>query len=496
MHETLYGHLRAEALRLRGSASAWFSLLGLLIGVLSILLSGGTRAAGFESAVFSWQVMYFTGMAAPLMMVLAALQESRDKNARLAGLQWRGTNPRYEQCARLVGASLVALVFQVLSYGSIILFGGAPMGRGLIGLAFSWIGALGYLCIGAIVARSAGIVGALVAGIAWQILGGVFAESPLWWLVPAAWPIRILLEPTGVNFNGTPIDPSSPVLNDSPILGPLLCLLLALSVGIVACFTATRSDDRQRGFGRKLRRTAHREAAVEKDHSAESFDISAISKSGVRQIRRFPLPAVFMTLRGSGVAVMTAAAATVIVFASISYVPSMVSQIVTFFIFPVGVGLLPILTWRAFAPGYIPLHLHNRAVTPVFTFVHVLIIGVLVAVLAVSLLFGGMLAGEVGIRVALWILIGTALAGIALALAIRFGPAAPIAALVVWTIVGITLGGDVLSETYLWLLAVTAWPEIGLSAQRLPVALILAVGLAMVGLVAADKALARARRDS
>lgn len=148
MKETLGGHLRAEFIRLKRSATLWFSLIGLLIGVLSILLSGGTRAAGFESAVFSWQVMYFTGMAAPLMMVLAAIQESRDKNARMAGLAWRGANPRYAQLARLCGAGIAALCFQALSYGSIILIAAAPVGGGLIGFFYCGSGPWGISRLG------------------------------------------------------------------------------------------------------------------------------------------------------------------------------------------------------------------------------------------------------------------------------------------------------------------------------------------------------------
>ena len=64
-------YFRAEAIRLKSSSVLYFSLIGLLLSVLSVVLSTGARGAGYDSMPFSWQVMYVTGMAAPLMMLLA-----------------------------------------------------------------------------------------------------------------------------------------------------------------------------------------------------------------------------------------------------------------------------------------------------------------------------------------------------------------------------------------------------------------------------------------
>ena len=502
MKETLGGHLRAEFIRLKRSATLWFSLIGLLIGVLSILLSGGTRAAGFESAVFSWQVMYFTGMAAPLMMVLAAIQESRDKNARMAGLAWRGANPRYAQLARLCGAGIAALCFQALSYGSIILIAAAPVGGGLIGFFYSWVGALGYIALGSLVARYVGIVGALFAGIAWQILGGVFAESHLWWLVPAAWPIRILLEPTGVNFNGSPMDPDNPVLNDPAGVGVVLSLAFALIVGSVACRTATNLEGGSRLKTKALATTTT--PAQGEETSAFTYHFSTPADTGATDARLGRrggsvvgvMSAVLMTVRRSGAWELTGLAVVVVVLLAVTYEPAIVSQVVTFFLFPIGVGLLPVLTWKAFNPGYVPLHVRNHAVTPTYLGVHVLVLSILVVVLALALLLSGMPAGEVALRSLLWLLVGSGLALVALALTARFGTPAALGALVVWTLLGLLLGGDVLADTFLWLVAVPAWPHIGITGARLALAVAGAVLLILMGFVASVRALARVRRDS
>lgn len=492
MTETLNGHLSAEWIRLKGSVGAWFSLVGLLFGILSILLSGGARAAGFESAVFSWQVMYFTGMAAPLMMVLAGIQEARDRSSRSAGLGWRGAHARYAQFARLLGAAVVALVFQALSYGSIIVIAGAPTGRGLTAMFYSFLGSLGYLALGALVSRWAGLAGALIAGIIWQIVGGIFTESDWWWLVPPAWPIRIMLEPTGVNFNGTPIDPTNPVLADPPLLGPALCLVFAVAVGALTCLTATWAETR---IPRGARRGPGSSPVSSPVAAAPPSSFGRITHARrPRAHRALPLDAVLLILRGSGIWVLAGLAVLIIAVAASTYEPTLVAQIVTFFLFPIGVGLLPVLTWRSYRPGHVQLHVHNRSATAAFLLVHVLIIAVLTAVLAVCLSIGGMPVDEVLARAALWLLVGIALCGASLALTARFGPSLALIAMIFWTILGLTLGGDVLSETYLWVVALPAWPHLGLPGHRLPIALGAAALLAIAGLVAARGALASARR--
>lgn len=498
LQESLPGHLRAELIRLKGSAALWFSLIGLLVGGLSILLSGGARAAGFESAVFSWQVMYFTGMAAPLMMVLAAIQESRDRKADMAGLLWRGAHARNAQAARLFGAGLAACLFQVFSYGSIILVAGSPVQESLVAMAYSILGAWGYIALGALVAREMGMAGALFVGVLWQILGGIFAESQIWWLIPAAWPIRILLEPTGVNFNGTPIEPTNPVLDDPPLLGALLCLLFAVAMSALVIQTAQPYKTSGRT---KRTQPSKRTQTSAAQHTAATQSFASLSTESTAGTHRraqhpFPLGAVNLALRGSGIWILTALAAAIIIFASITYDPELVSQIMTFTLFPVGVGLLPVLSWRIYQTGHALLHVHNRAATHVYVFYHALVITVLVAILALCLVLRGMPLTDVAIRAILWLLVGIALALLALTLTVRFGPAAALGALIVWTIVGLTLGGDALSETFLWMVAVPSWPEIGIAPHRRVLALILAVILAAAASAAALHALRASRRSS
>ena len=65
-------YLHAEVIRVRRTSVAYFPWVGILLALMTIVLSAGVQSAGYISVPFSWQVMYFTGMAAPLMMLMAA----------------------------------------------------------------------------------------------------------------------------------------------------------------------------------------------------------------------------------------------------------------------------------------------------------------------------------------------------------------------------------------------------------------------------------------
>ena len=79
----------------------------------------------------------------------------------------------------------------------------------------------------------------------------------------------------------------------------------------------------------------------------------------------------------------------------------------------------------------------------------------------------------------------------------RFGVAWTLAATLVWTALSVTIGGDVLAGSWLWVLAVPAWAETATTPLRAAVALGGGVLLATGAWAAAGRALADpARRDS
>ncbi len=228
-------YLHAEVIRVRRTSVAYFPWLGVLLALMTVVLSAGVQSAGYISVPFSWQVMYFTGMAAPLMMLMAALSEQRERRARHGGLWWRGVDKRKDRAARLLILAGISALLQVLNFGIVILFG-APLDRGVVAALYCWIGSLGLIGLGALVARRFGMIAALAVGVVWQLIGVVFAESSWWLLCPPTWPIRILLVPVGVAVSGLPIPADNPALQDPPLVGAGLCG--AARCGHVCCGSA------------------------------------------------------------------------------------------------------------------------------------------------------------------------------------------------------------------------------------------------------------------
>lgn len=476
MSEDFTGHLLAEAKRLKNSASAYFSFVGLIFGLLTVVLSFGSRASGFESAGFSWQVLYFTGMAAPLMMLLAALSEFRDRKARNGGVHWRGVSVKTLQFFRLVGVAVVSAIFQVFSFGSVVLFAGAPLLKAVIAALYSWIGSLALIGFGAIIARWSGVIGALIVGLIWQVLGMIYVETSWWKISPPSWSIRILLEPIGVNANGTPIEAHHPVLAESSAYGVTGCLVMGAAAFALATVTASRTESSV--LHEKLRSTfhlkRHRLAVAEVESMFGAFSQS----SEERQPTHFPLQAIFLAQRGSGAIVFVLITVCILVFVSIVYDTATASSVFTFLVFPVGAGTLPILTWRKFSGPYALLHVHNPSSLRIFLVSQFLYLLTVTVVFSCSLVVSGADFMTVFHQFVLWSILGMVIINSSLTAAVKFGYGAALALIILGTIISLTLGGDVLSDTSLWFLAVSAWPEISLSEHRFVYAL--GLGLALV----------------
>ena len=88
------GIIQAEIVRTKGSAVQWFPLIGLWIGITSSTLAFWSAEGHDASGALGWQAMYVTGMAAPLLALLAGLAEDREKANRYGGT---GSSP-FEWC--------------------------------------------------------------------------------------------------------------------------------------------------------------------------------------------------------------------------------------------------------------------------------------------------------------------------------------------------------------------------------------------------------------
>ena len=390
-------YLHAEVIRVRRTSVAYFPWLGVLLALMTVVLSAGVQSAGYISVPFSWQVMYFTGMAAPLMMLMAALSEQRERRARHGGLWWRGVDKRKDRAARLLILAGISALLQVLNFGIVILFG-APLDRGVLAALYCWIGSLGLIGLGALVARRFGMIAALAVGVVWQLIGVVFAESSWWLLCPPTWPIRILLVPVGVEVSGLPIPADNPALQDPPLVGVGLCVLL----GVVTFAAATLMNET--GEARPVRRRPAPQVSV--PHSAPLSTPAFTTASASRQLPAFPILAVVSILRRSGVLTCVVLSALVVVALASWYPADTASGLFSYMIVPLGVGILPVLTWAAVGPNLAHTTAENPRFFPAYVATHIIVLAVLAGVTSASLVAVGQPAGEVLRQLVLWLLVG------------------------------------------------------------------------------------------
>ena len=96
----------------------WFPLIGLSIGITSSTLAFWSAEGHDASGALAWQAMYVTGMAAPLLALLAGLAEDREKANRYGGTDIRPVSPYAIRAARIGVLIVVSALFHLMNFGS------------------------------------------------------------------------------------------------------------------------------------------------------------------------------------------------------------------------------------------------------------------------------------------------------------------------------------------------------------------------------------------
>ena len=227
----LVSAVRAEIVRTRGSAAAYLPWLGLVIAGISfagILITPDSQ----ERAALLWQTLYVTGMAAPLLTLLAGLTTVRETAAREGGTLWRATSPRVIVLARFLVLGALSALFHALAFWTVIplsLLAGAPTDvAGILWAGAScWIATLAVLALAYVATEAWGLIPVFLAAWAWQAIGSLAAEISSWRVFPPTWAVRAMLPLLGAHQNAEPLDPTDPLAHESPALALALGLLLA-----------------------------------------------------------------------------------------------------------------------------------------------------------------------------------------------------------------------------------------------------------------------------
>lgn len=456
--------LRAEWIRAKGSVLWWLAAGGLVLGVV---LSGMSLVGSIDDAtdLLNWQALLVTGMLAPIAALYAGLLEQREKQSRAGGTLWRPASRHAVRAARLLVVWAALGLFFLLDFGATwalaALFGLEHAPRVLLIGLFAWVGSLGAAGLAAGISRRYGLLAALGFAVVWQFGLGFLAERDWWWLNPGAWSMRLVVPAMGLHVNATPLEPDSPLLHESPWPAFALCVLLA-AVGI---FFAVVVPPRTTPL-RLPRRTVHAVTAPVVDNPA----MPAVNRPATVP-RLAALRGIHRAALNPAVIACVILSVLVMLFA-LRYDPSVRTGLFTYAILPVGAGLLPVLVWPQLRPAWPLMQIeHPRVRAALLGWL--LIVVTLVALVAAAT--SGATLIDAARRLLLAVLIGGAMAFFSLAVTVRWGVGWALAWTLFATIFSVTIGGDVLAQSALWIIAPTAWPETATTATRFVVAAVIGV---------------------
>lgn len=479
-------YLSAELLRSRGSALQWLPLLALPLVIMTIIFSSMASARTDATGVLAWQSLFVTGMYSPLTGLFAAIPERRETITRSGGTQWRNLNPRLENAARFIVVIVSLAVFHILNFG-VSWFVVAAQGREnheliLVAGLYSFLGALGIAGLSAACARRLGFGLTLVAAALWQIISILpcTVESGRWWAFPPAWPQRLLLRALRIHQNSVPLEPQDPLLTSSPLPAFILCVILAVLGALAAVYTPRRY--------RPMFSLRHRFARSTTAQTDADVANTTMEEAQVWQPTSHPRAAaqssLWSTLLGLHRAAFSPAVFSCLMlsilalgFVALQYPANYVEGFFHYFLLPVGAGILPVLVWPRVADSWPLVHMETRFGTSgILLWFLCVILAVCAAAYLASALAGGDVAAQLP-AFPLTVGVGFAIAAVSLILVVRLGIVSAIALSIVGTIVSVTLGGDVLADTGLWILAFPAWPLVAYSSLRYAIAMTLTVVL-------------------
>ncbi|GAA1177575.1 ABC-2 family transporter protein [Corynebacterium glaucum] len=467
-------YVRAEWIRARGSTLWWLAFAGLLLGCVFTVFGMGFQVET-ASDLMNWHGLLITGMAAPLAALFAGSAETRERTARSGGTAWRPVSARATRAVRLLMVWVALAVFYLLAFGvtwlAAVLLGYEGSSQVALAGLFAWGGALGAAGLAAGASRRIGVLPTIGIAAACNLGLGFFVDRDWWWFNPAAWPLRLVLPAMGKQFNLLPLEPGSPMYGESPLPALGLCLLLAAAGFACAVLMEPRTVRPRR------KPETHQVNAPKATRPAVARPTHVRFGAALRGIHRAALTP----------ALVAALALTVLVMVfAIRYPAEVRHALATYVLLPVGAGVLPTLIWPRLRPAWALMQIeHPKTLTALRTWV----LAVVAFVVAIAAITGGATLGGEARRFLLAVLTTGALALLALIITARFGVAWALAATIVWTVFSLTIGGDVLASTPLWILAVPAWPEVADTTVRFAIALTAAVALFVAAWAGAGRAL-------
>lgn len=490
----------AELVRTRRSASARFALVGLAVAVLQGLgwSTVATRELTGWGQLVAWQAVYATALFAPLTALLVGLTVNRERSAREGGTLWRPLTARVGFAARGTVLALQLLGFNAALTLPVLLIGlahglpGPPVARVTALWLVLWLCALLPAVISLVVAQFAGLYAAVGLALVWQIAGTVTAESAAGAWQPWAWQVRASLPLVGIHFNGTALEPDSPIWHWDPLWPTLYSLTLTLIVAAVIALLPNRSVSvRPRSRPWSVAATA----AVATEHmTGASHPVVKRLDGRVPRGRPHRVAGIVGSLRRTALPWLVVSTVLVLLLIGMVWNAGYVRGFTTWVLLPFGTCLFACLAWMAQRDAWRILVLRAR---PHQLAGHLLAAGAVLVVLVVletvllvaargdaSLTRFGIVAAGVGLA---WLLV-------CLWLATRYGIGAAVGATLIVLVFSLVFASTEFARSNLWLLGVLGWPASATTWPRVGQSILLCAAIATAAACAWLRALRAAAR--
>ncbi|GAA2978621.1 hypothetical protein GCM10010483_23520 [Actinokineospora diospyrosa] len=244
-HPPLRTVVQVELSRLRHGFLAWYTVLAPIVIAIPLYLGSlfsPEGASGQTWQTFSNVTLEFWGVLVPMTAGLAATLSVRaDQDAWRMLLSY--AVPRWRYFAGKFGALAVlglvssTVLAAVLAAGA-LLNGtlAASIGVVLAAAYLPWVAGLASTALALLVAVRWGFGPGITVGVAGLLCGALTADKVFWYLIPVAWPMRVILPIAGIGPNGIALPAGSPLADHGAIpvalgLSAVLTALLLLLGG-------------------------------------------------------------------------------------------------------------------------------------------------------------------------------------------------------------------------------------------------------------------------
>lgn len=235
---TVFG---TELLRLRRGFPFWYSVLvpvALILPLGIITVFSPEAQAGRTWQTWLQVVLMFWGVLLPMSAGLyAGVAERQDDDARRLLYTYAFSRGRL-----LIGKFLALAVLSLASSLLLVLLLtllGASFGRTedfptiVAGALLPWAAFLGSLALCLLIANVWGFTATMCTGVAGMMFGALLADKVVWWVIPLAWPMRMVVPLAGIEASGVPLPDEHP-LHDLTVLPAGVGLSVVLAAVLLA----------------------------------------------------------------------------------------------------------------------------------------------------------------------------------------------------------------------------------------------------------------------